>query len=206
MTELEEATSHFAYVKVGKPLIDILCADWSRPVQLMLLRPAEVNGDGVNELQWVARHVDQSELEEARAEIQKLKDADQRWVDQVVHYRNLAINLGADPSDMLNFWDKELCTRGFPRNPGDDSYSLDDQRADNLTFVDEVEIKDAEIARFRGLLSDLADEIAGEQELGSQCCFGEQPPVALDITQGLWRWQWYCEEHLPECPSAVRFR
>lgn len=35
----------------------------------------------------------------------------QRWVDEVCHYRNLAISLGAQPNDMLDKYDRELAEK-----------------------------------------------------------------------------------------------
>lgn len=40
------------------------------------------------------------------------RSASQRWVDEVCHYRNLAIRLGASPDDMLDKGDRALCESG----------------------------------------------------------------------------------------------
>ena len=48
---------------------------------------------------------------ELKAENERLKDAEQKWVDQVAHYRNLAIMLGAKSEQMNTDYDIELVER-----------------------------------------------------------------------------------------------
>jgi hypothetical protein len=43
----------------------------------------------------------------------------QRWVDEVCHYRNLAIEFGAPPNRMLGKYDRELAERGVDDSWGD---------------------------------------------------------------------------------------
>lgn len=40
-------------------------------------------------------------------------DQEQRRIDEIVHYRNLAIAFGAPPEQMLNAFDRDLCERGL---------------------------------------------------------------------------------------------
>ena len=44
------------------------------------------------------------------------RDKFQRYTDGIVHYRNLAIDCGAKPEQMLNAYDRKLCEVGL----GDD--------------------------------------------------------------------------------------
>lgn len=48
----------------------------------------------------------------------------QRGTDHVVHYRNLAIKLGAKPDDMLDAWDRKLCEEGIDTDLIDDNGEL----------------------------------------------------------------------------------
>lgn len=41
----------------------------------------------------------------------------QKWVDTVCHYRNLAIQLGANPTDMLSKYDRDLAEKHVPNDP-----------------------------------------------------------------------------------------
>jgi hypothetical protein len=51
--------------------------------------------------------------------IDQHKEITQKRVDHTIHYRNLAIVLGAKPNQMLTDYDKELCEKGI--DPDDNS-------------------------------------------------------------------------------------
>lgn len=57
------------------------------------------------------------------AEIERLREQDQTWVDRVVHYRNLAIGLGARPEQMLDAHARKLAEEGWvlDLDPGRDA-------------------------------------------------------------------------------------
>jgi uncharacterized protein (DUF3084 family) len=57
-----------------------------------------------------------SALDEAKRRIEELEDSEQRYVDRVIHYRNLAILLGAKPKDMTNKYDADLAECGDSEN------------------------------------------------------------------------------------------
>lgn len=59
-----------------------------------------------SELQRLARA-----LLAANEESERIKDRDQGFVDDVCHYRNLAIALGAKPEQMRNRYDRGLCEK-----------------------------------------------------------------------------------------------
>lgn len=70
-------------------------------------------------------------LREARAKAERESDYAQRMVDAVVHYRNLAIALGAKPNDMHGAYDRKLCEEWDPakdRGDGDVLGYLEDNR------------------------------------------------------------------------------
>lgn len=56
---------------------------------------------------------------EAIDQLCRLRDWDtQTWVDNVVHYRNLAIVLGARPDQMLDQYDRDLVVNHDPNDMG----------------------------------------------------------------------------------------
>lgn len=61
--------------------------------------------------------------------VRELDERDQRWVDEVVYYRNLSITLGAKPEDMSCKYDKWLCEKGLgDTDPNERTFA--DERAD----------------------------------------------------------------------------
>lgn len=61
------------------------------------------------------------ECDALRAQVEKLRSIQQEHVDGIVHYRNLAIGLGAKPEMMLNDFDRNLARKGVSlteRTPG----------------------------------------------------------------------------------------
>jgi hypothetical protein len=65
-----------------------------------------------------------------RERVEELEQRDQRWVDEVCAYRNLAIFLGAKPTDMLNEYDRNLCESGIDTGFAPDDSTTADARAE----------------------------------------------------------------------------
>ena len=66
------------------------------------------------------------------------------YVDEVIYYRNLAITLGAKPEQMLNEYDKALCSKGIDPNDNSGGYCWSvsesiDEIKDLWSKVDELE-------------------------------------------------------------------
>ena len=83
------------------------------------------------------------------AERDALKDRDQRWVDEVAHYRNLAIRLGAQPEHMLSQHDRTLCEHGLPEG----NREIADERAVTVDLWRITEALEAERDELRQALS-----------------------------------------------------
>jgi hypothetical protein len=71
---------------------------------------------------WVevarAAVVRRDELERELAEAEKkYRQGSQKWVDGTCHYRNLAIQYGAKPEEMLDKYDRELAENHNPNDP-----------------------------------------------------------------------------------------
>lgn len=77
---------------------------------------------------------------------------DQKMLDAICHYRNLAITLGAKPEQMLDQWDRDLCVQGIAT---DHIESL-------VGCWDEAFVFEAEAARLWKLLDEARAELKGE--------------------------------------------
>lgn len=78
-------------------------------------------------------------VERLTAERDAIAERDQRWVEEVCHYRNLAISLGAKPSDMLHEHDRALCERGVDAGLAPGDWSVADSRAETAELWEQVE-------------------------------------------------------------------
>jgi hypothetical protein len=94
---------------------------------------------------------------------QDYRERTQRWVDEVCHYRNLAIELGAPPERMLNKYDRELAKNK-------DAHADDETLRDETPELwDELEAAEAEVGRLSGLAWNAIRanyETAGESVMG----------------------------------------
>lgn len=94
-------------------------------------------------------------LREENANLRKDRGADwtlrdQKLLDAVVHYRNLAIALGAKPEWMLDRWDRDLCESGLAL----------DQVEDLVPYWDEAQHFQEEAARLWTLLDEARAALA----------------------------------------------
>jgi hypothetical protein len=91
--------------------------------------------------------------EKAEAELAKSNKeyvtGTQRWVDEVCHYRNLAIELGAPPNRMLSKYDRELAERGV-----DDGWD-DANRDQTPELWEQLEAVEAERDALRATLEQI---------------------------------------------------
>lgn len=87
--------------------------------------------------------------------------------DSICHYRNLAIELGAKPTDMLNKWDRSLVER-WPEL----QQQLRDQR-ENTVADHRQEVSDvwAENERLEGLLKPLVETEPYPWGVIARCCY-----------------------------------
>jgi len=93
----------------------------------------------------------ESSVAALRDRAEELGQRDQRWVDEVCAYRNLAIFLGAKPTDMLNEYDRKLCESGIDTGfaPGDSTTA--DARAETADLWAENEALRERAERAEGL-------------------------------------------------------
>jgi uncharacterized coiled-coil protein SlyX len=90
---------------------------------------------------------------------EKTKAAEQRLIDAVCYYRNLAIGLGAKPETMLNYFDRQLVVDGVSLTectPGywsmvDSLEELSDQWRTIDTLRAQLAEAQAQVARIRAL-------------------------------------------------------
>jgi hypothetical protein len=94
---------------------------------------------------------DRVEIERLTAENERLHAAEQRWIDAVVYYRNLAILCGAKPADMRSDWDRRLCVTGLTLDD-DDCGGPRTERCEVNDLWDETERLTAENERLRSVL------------------------------------------------------
>ena len=91
-------------------------------------------------------------LTAANAEIERLKDSDQKWDDQVIYYRNLAIRLGAAPDTMLTKYDRQLAEHRDPEGDAivtDEITETQDIWHDLESLENELTAANAEIERLK---------------------------------------------------------
>lgn len=110
VARLEERCRHGELRRVGVVSADVrlLLADWKR------LREMTSPAAGLARLEQELGIMDKTiaERDAARAEVERYKQLAlnrQVDVDAIVHYRNLAISLGAKPEDMEGTFDRKLC-------------------------------------------------------------------------------------------------
>lgn len=77
---------------------------------------------------------------------------EQKMIDSICHYRNLAITLGAKPEQMLDQWDRDLCIQGLTT----------DQVESLVGCWDEAFMFEAEAARLWKLLDEARASLKGE--------------------------------------------
>lgn len=89
-----------------------------------------------------------NEIEHLRAENEqlqaKLETEAAGCVDRVVHYRNLALELGAKPNQMLNKYDKDLAEKW-----GTNGYDASEQIVDSAQMWEENERLERELKQLR---------------------------------------------------------
>jgi hypothetical protein len=83
------------------------------------------------------------------ARIAELEDRDQRWVDQVCHYRNLAIMLGAKPEQMLSGHDRDLAAKWGEPSMHDGDWTMDDELAEVSECWEKLAAAEAQIAELQ---------------------------------------------------------
>ena len=88
---------------------------------------------------------DHRAAERARAARERIAELEARYTDSVVHYRNLALELGAKPKHMLNKFDKDLAEK-WGRGQG---YEASDQIENSEEAWDTVERVTAENEQLR---------------------------------------------------------
>jgi hypothetical protein len=79
--------------------------------------------------------------------IDQHKEVTQKRVDHTIHYRNLAIVLGAKPNQMLTDYDKELCEKGI--DPDDNSGGYHWSVRDSLDEAEDLWEKNERLERER---------------------------------------------------------
>lgn len=95
---------------------------------------------------------------------------DQRWVDEVVFYRNLAIMHGAGPNEMTNDWDRRIAEAGISIEPSEGphrDYESADARREVMDIWDTNERLEAEIAQLREierLAKEVVDVLWGSEQ------------------------------------------
>ena len=87
--------------------------------------------------------------------------ADQNRVDGIVHYRNLAISLGAKPTDMVNAFDRQLCEDGVTGER--DGHGWWNDAPDTW---DELEAAEANAQRIDQRASEIEGELHDERARG----------------------------------------
>jgi FtsZ-binding cell division protein ZapB len=95
-----------------------------------------------------------AERDSLREENARLQERDQRWIDDVCHYRNLAILLGAKPEQMVSQWDRDLCEKGIEVDRATDALM------DVAEVWDDNERLESENARLQGELAALREVLA----------------------------------------------
>lgn len=84
-------------------------------------------------------------IAELEAEVERLKNREQTDVDNIVYYRNLAIMLGAKPTDMRSRDDRHLCEEGI--QPNTDEYDPFKERQEVVDIWAENEALDGRLTR-----------------------------------------------------------
>lgn len=79
--------------------------------------------------------------------------ATQRWVDEVCHYRNLAIAYGAKPDEMLSKWDRELAEK----HTGGNVIDVAAAREETQELWQEAEAAEARVAVLEDALRRIAE-------------------------------------------------
>lgn len=76
-------------------------------------------------------------------------DKTQKLVDDCVHYRNLAILLGAKPDQMVDSYDRELCRKGLDEGPDKHHFTMAEVLEGKLAEWDEHDALIEEIAQLK---------------------------------------------------------
>jgi hypothetical protein len=111
--------------------------------------------------------VTQADWDALTAQVAELQERDQRWVDQVCHYRNLAIMLGAKPEQMLSGHDRHLATKWGDPSMHDGDWTMDDELAEVAECWEKLEAAEAENANLREVLERI--DASGNALLARAC-------------------------------------
>lgn len=114
------------------------------------------------------------EIGRLRAEVEKRKkdrEYAQTAVDRIVHYRNLAIVLGATPEQMPDEDGRRLCREGIDRYDTGNGYHASvqdmlDEATDQWAIIDRIE---AEVERLKADRRKLAERVAYRAFMQGQC-------------------------------------
>jgi hypothetical protein len=80
------------------------------------------------ELNRLCDVVEAAESVTAARKAEALENEEQRWIDLTCYYRNLAIRLGAKPTEMQSKFDRQLCEKGLNEEAIEE---VDRSRTDN---------------------------------------------------------------------------
>ena len=122
----------FKFIKWGLDECEVCGKGWSERIH-KVADPTPEPSPGTDEIaeqgvdESVSRFIGRlhEQIRTLTAQVAELQERDQRWVDQVCHYRNLAIMLRAKPNMMLHDSDRRLC-EDWQANP--EKYNRDDDR------------------------------------------------------------------------------
>ena len=102
----------------------------------------------------------------------------QRDVDLICWYRNLAIHLGAKPTDMQGKFDRQLCEHGFDEESKKD---IDWQRCEETQTWEDLEKAEKELAESEAHASRMRDAVLMCQDVFSKALADQQMRCLHDM-------------------------
>jgi hypothetical protein len=111
------------------------------------------------------------------------KEITQEHVDRLIHYRNLAIVLGAKPENMLGDYDRKLCERGI--DPNEEMHGMGANTSEQLgelkNLWDKVEELENQLAMAIQVSGELCDKCGWAMKFPSEPCRCELLQALTDI-------------------------